>query len=329
MSRSKTLIPAPERTSCRLLGLSGALLLLSVQSGCMQTPTPLAPGLSGSVGVPHNGVLTAGSELPASGPGYVRFRPHAKAYHGLPRLVFAIERAARVVSEGMPGGAPLVVGDLSEEAGGRIPRHNSHRTGRDVDLLFYVTTPRGVPIENAGFFALGADGLVRFPDGRYGVIDLPRQWLLIRTLLMDEEIDVQFLFMSRELEARIVDYALAKEDDLELVWRAETVMLQPVDSLPHADHIHLRVACRPSEAVAGCSGGGPHWPWLTPLPFLAGTTPSLWQEIARTDPFPALEPKPEPTELTEVPSTTALQDALPPSVEPHTGPSADDARDDG
>jgi penicillin-insensitive murein endopeptidase len=265
----------------------------------MQTPTPLAPGLAGSVGVPHNGVLTAATELPVSGPGFVRFRPRAKAYHGLPRLVGALERAANVVFEQMPGGAPLVIGDLSEQSGGRIPRHNSHRTGRDVDLLFFITTPRGVPIKNPGFFALAEDGFVRFPDGQYGLIDLPREWLLVKTLLEDTEIDVQFLFMSRELEARIIDYALAKEDDLELVWRAETVMLQPVDSLPHADHVHMRVACRPDEAVAGCSGGGPHWPWLSPLPFLASTTGTLWAEIGATDPLleiapgaPALEAAP-------------------------------------
>ena len=258
--------------------LAGAL-------GCMQTPTPLAPGLGGSVGVPHNGVLTSATELPVSGPGFVRFRPHSPAYHGLPRLVTAIERAARKVSEELPGGAPLVVGDLSERDGGRIPRHNSHRTGRDVDLLFYVTTPHGAPMQNLGFFALGADGLVRFPDGRYGVIDLPRQWRLTKALLEDEDIDVQFLFISHELEARIIDYALAKGEDLELIWRAETVMLQPVDSLPHADHVHMRIACRASEAVAGCSGGGPHWPWLSPLPFLPGSPSSLWEEIAATDPL--------------------------------------------
>jgi penicillin-insensitive murein endopeptidase len=290
----------------------------------MQTPTPLAPGLAGSVGVPHNGVLTSATELPTSGPGYVRFRPHAKSYHGLPRLVGAIERAAGTVLEQMPGGAPLVVGDLSEQGGGRIPRHNSHRTGRDVDLLFFITTPRGVPLRNPGFFALAEDGFVRFPDGQYGVIDLPRQWLLIKTLLDDREIDVQFLFMSRDLEARIIDYALAKEDDLELVWRAETVMLQPVDSLPHADHVHMRVACRPDEAVAGCSGGGPHWPWLSPLPFLVSTTNTLWSEIAATDPFLELEPAvlsdpalSVPTGPTEIGS---LGDAF---------PGGDAARDDG
>lgn len=273
-------------------GLVGALACF-LSLGCMGTPTPLAPALEGSIGVPHNGVLTRSAELPKEGDGYRRFRPHSPVYHGLPRLVRAIERAARKVDSEMPGGAPLVVGDLSAKTGGKIPRHNSHRTGRDADFLFYVKSPRGIPMDNPGFFPLGADGLVRFPDDRYAMIDLPRQWLFFRTLLTDEEIDVQFLFMSRDLEARVIDYALAKETDMALVWHAETVMLQPGDSLPHADHVHLRIACKPQETIAGCEGGGPHWPWLSPLPRMNAGFASLLSDIERTDPFD-LGPLPGP-----------------------------------
>lgn len=253
--------------------------------GCMGTPSPLCPSLSGTIGVPHNGVLTSAEELPPSGNGYSRFRPHSAVYFGLPRLVSAIGRAAQVVDSQLPGGSPLIVGDLSARTGGKIPRHNSHRTGRDVDFLFYVTSPSGIPRTNPGFFSLGADGLVRFPDGTYGLLDLERQWLLFKTLLTDPEVEIQFFFLSRQLEARIIEYALAKEDDLELIWRAETVMLQPGDSLPHADHVHVRIACRPSEAVTGCTGGGPHWPWLEPFPQLGDDLSQLLSEIRSQDPF--------------------------------------------
>lgn len=251
----------------------------------MGTPTPLAPALSGTIGVPHNGVLTDAAELPREGTGYVRYRPHSPVYHGLPRLVRAIERAATVVETEMPGGAPLVVGDLSAETGGKIPRHNSHRTGRDVDFLFYITTPTGIPIRNPGFIPLGADGFVNLPDGSYGLLDVERQWLLFKTLLRDPEVDVQFLFMSRDLEARLMEYALAKEQDWELLWHAQTVMIQPGDSLPHADHVHVRIACKPGEAVQGCTGGGPHWPWLEEFPKLDVPLDQLLSAIGREDPF--------------------------------------------
>jgi penicillin-insensitive murein DD-endopeptidase len=253
-------------------------------------PSPLAPTLEGSIGVPHSGVQTRAAELPRRGAGYERFRPTSPVYWGHPRLVGAIQRAAQAVHEERPGGAPLVVGDLSGRNGGKIPRHNSHRTGRDVDFLFYVTTPSGVPVRTPGFIPLGADGLAQLEDGSFIRLDVERQWLFFKELLTDPEIDVQFLFMSRDLEALIIEYALAKETDLALVWHAQTVMIQPVDSLPHADHVHMRIACRPEDAVRGCSGGGPHWEWLKPLPQLEGPLDELLAALATDDPLdPATE----------------------------------------
>lgn len=82
-----------------------------------------------------------------------------------------------------------------------------------------------------------------------------------------------------------MEYAMAKETDLELLWHAQTVMLQPGDSLPHADHVHMRIACRPEEAVQGCTGGGPHWPWLEDFPSLNAPMEELVSLIAQDDPF--------------------------------------------
>ena len=305
---------SPRPTPRRLL-LAG--LAAASSFGCLGMPSPLAPNLEGSIGMPHSGVLTGGVELPRRGPGYERFRPTSPVYWGHPRLVAAIERAARAVEEKRPGGAPLVVGDLSGPNGGKIPRHNSHRTGRDVDFLYYVTTPSGAPIRNPGFIPLGADGLAQLADGRFLRLDVERQWLFFRELLTDPEIDVQFLFMSRELEALVVEYALAKETDLALVWQAQTVMLQPVDSLPHGDHVHMRIACRPDDAVNGCLGGGPHWEWLEPLPRLEGPLDELLAMVARDDPFePALE-------------RVAEMDDDPRDGDPRDGETSSDARQGG
>jgi hypothetical protein len=43
----------------------------------------------------------------------------------------------------------------------------------------------------------------------------------------------------------LIQHALATGDDPDLIWRAENVLLEPADSLPHDDHLHLRVACSP------------------------------------------------------------------------------------
>jgi penicillin-insensitive murein endopeptidase len=266
--------------------LYAAVLLGALSStACLGMPSPLAPTLQGSVGVPNGGVLTEGAELPREGEGFRRFRPTSDSHHAQPGLVAAIVRAAASVARERPGGSPLVVGDLSGPRGGRIPRHASHRTGRDVDFLLYVTTPSGAPITSPGFIPLGPDGLAQLEDGRYIRLDVERQWLFFKALLQDPDIDVQFLFINRALEALIIDYALARETNLELVWHAQTVMMQPGDSLPHADHVHMRIACRPDEAVRGCLGGGPHWEWLTPLPSLSTPLDELWAQIAVDDPF--------------------------------------------
>ena len=263
-----------------------SLTVLVTSTGCFSTPTPLAPGLHGSVGVPNRGVLTEAEELPVRGAGFVRYRPQGTHYFARPRLVHALQAAAATVLQQAPGGAPLYIGDLSAKTGGRIPGHDSHRSGRDVDLLFLVTTPSGAPVRSPGFVKFEGDGLARVQDSKdYVRLDVDREWLLLRTLLTSPEIGVQYMFVCHEVEALLIDHARALGEPDELVARAETVMLEPSDSLRHDDHVHLRIACSPDEAVSGCSGGGPRWQWLPPYAPQVDLEAENLLEIARQDPF--------------------------------------------
>ena len=247
-------------------------LFALLDAGCVvPTPTPLAPGVGGSVGVPHQGVLTGAVALSKEGNGFRRLRDNGVVW-GHPRLVATITHAAAAVAAWRPRSPPLVVGDLSRRHGGEAEGHRSHRTGRDVDLLLYALTPRGIPVTAPGFVRYGADGLAakaeQKGEPRFYRFDVDRNWLLVRALLLAPDANVQWLFVARWLEALLVEHALARGEDPELVWHAETVLLQPGDSAPHDDHIHARIACLPEEAVAGCLGGGPYWDWLAPLPEL-------------------------------------------------------------
>lgn len=235
-------------------------------SGCWSAPTPLAPRSGGPVGLPHNGVQTGAKSLPAKGPGFVRYRKDG-IHYGHPRLVDAITSAAAAVERERPG-APLVVADLSSETGGQIPRHRSHRTGRDADLLFYVVTPDGRPTRNPGFLHFGADGLAPVSKkGRTFVrLDVERTWLLVKALATDDRAAVQWLFVAKWLKAMLIDHAYARGESFDTIYRALKLLHQPSDSFSHDDHIHMRIACSPEDATGGCRGGGIRWPWMKPLP---------------------------------------------------------------
>ncbi len=261
--------PRRARSTERLALVARAITVVLVlfSAGCFGVPSPLAPELRGSVGLPHQGVITDAAPLPRRGEGYRLLRKNG-IHWGNPRLVAAIQRAAGDVSRARPGGPPLVIGDLSARFGGFSSGHRSHRTGRDADLLIFALTPDGRPVQSPGFLEFGPDGLARAKDKKvaYFRIDVEREWLLVKALVLSREANVQWLFIARWLEALVIEHARARGEDPELVWQAENILLQPGDSGAHDDHLHLRIACTPDEAVAGCEGGGPYWPWLPARP---------------------------------------------------------------
>lgn len=265
-------------------------LALGAGAGCARSPSPLTPHFEGSVGMPHRGVLTNATELPKEGSGYRVLTPNDRHF-GTPRFVQAIQRAAAKVAAERPG-STLVVGDLSARHGGKISSHSSHRTGRDADLLLYMTTLEGAPVATTDFVHVGADGLAwDEKHDRFLRLDVEREWLLVKSLVEDEEARVQWLFVSRPVEAMLIEWARARGESGETIVRAMDAMLQPgPPAQAHDDHIHLRIACDPEEIAAGCEPTGPARPWIDALdarrgPALAvATSPStleLVQELAR------------------------------------------------
>lgn len=243
----------------RFFPLAVTALLLA---GCARAPSPLSPGWRGSIGTPNRGVLTEGAQVPRDGEGLRWLRSNDRHW-ALPRFAEAIGRAASRVAHEMPGAA-LTVGDLSTRSGGGpLAPHFSHRSGVDADLLFYVTTLEGAPVESPGFVHVGADGLARDEaHARWLRLDVERQWLFAKALLEDHDARIQSIFVSDVVKALLLEWGIARGDSPETIRRADAVMRQPHPGGVHDDHFHVRTTCSAAEVASGCERIGPRRDWL-------------------------------------------------------------------
>jgi penicillin-insensitive murein endopeptidase len=274
-----------------LIGIAvGVATTAVLLSACANAPSPLSPAWHGSIGLPGRGVLESGAEVRRDAEGLVWLRANDRHW-ALPRFSRAIERAALQVARERPGGT-LSVGDLSTRTGGGpLPPHFSHRSGRDADLLFYVSTLDGAPVTSPGFIHFGADGLARDEaHDRWLRLDVEREWLLVRALLSDADARIQWVFVSDVVKALLLERAMARGEPAELVRRAQAVMLEPHPGGVHDDHIHIRTACSQEEAIAGCVPNGPSRPWLTTEPAHERARDEIDADLARA----LFEPPPPP-----------------------------------
>jgi penicillin-insensitive murein DD-endopeptidase len=194
-----------------------------------------------SIGSPNGGRLEGGLHLDTSRP-YLRVVPAYESGDvrwGLPVFVNAIDRAAKGVAKRFPGSV-LDVGDISKKGGGDLLRHHSHESGRDADLGFYAVDVKGKQVHAHMFLKFDGDlRSVNVPGARF---DLPRTWLLVQELLLDPTIRVSHVFIAQPLRKQMLAYARPRVS-LALYDRAAVVMMQPTHSLPHDDHLHVRISC--------------------------------------------------------------------------------------
>jgi penicillin-insensitive murein endopeptidase len=262
-------------------------IAVALATGCAG-PGLFTDGSSVSIGSFAHGLLRRGARLPTSGEGYVIPNLWAQrgAAYGTDELVEAIVRAARRVHREYPD-SQLGVGDLSIKGGGDSVLHRSHENGRDADLIYYAVDEHGRP-------APPVDSMPRYPywDGRaraplpqeHGVVygpfsprwfDVRRNWALVRALLEDPKIEIQYLFINNRLRDRLLAYAAEQGEDPGLLERAEALLHQPGDSAPHDDHLHVRIFCADDDRSFGCSDRGPVRWWKKRYKYMVPSTPRV------------------------------------------------------
>lgn len=242
-------------------------------------PTTLDGEASTSIGSPAEGRLDGSVPLPLHGPGY-RFDPRKppQRRHGTVELVQALIHAAGAVHAELPGNT-LTIGDLSMPEGSTIGGHASHRSGRDVDVMFYLLDesdqPFGgkpIPLEPDGTGHDYAD-LSDASDDVKVHIDVPRTWRFVQELLAAETVEINRIYVVEHIRNMLLEHARKIGAPRTVVERFGHVTCQP--RFPHDDHMHIRVFCTPQDIEAGCLDTRPLYPWHLSVLRNAGVEPEL------------------------------------------------------
>ncbi len=217
------------------------------------TPFSSLPVTSISVGTVNQGYLVGGVSLPVLGNNHrVGSRQESFGFNwAAAELIAAILRSAEAVAASHTD-AILFVGNLSRLTGGNIPHSVSHASGRDVDLGFYLVDGEGrfyfpddyLPIDKGGFTT----------EQTYS-FHSPSNWILVKSLIENPTVEVQYIFVARHISKLILDRARAERAPADLIQRAARLMVQPATS-PHDDHFHIRIACPLIHVGEGCIDTG-------------------------------------------------------------------------
>jgi LysM repeat protein/murein endopeptidase len=179
--------------------------------------------ITASIGRPYQGRLTNGIPFPNQFQGYTLRDPERS--YATPEAIGTVLDAIDAVQEQYPGTCDLYFGDFSHVSGGWINMHRSHQNGRDADL---------------GMYAKGNRPLDTFAPMNEEILDVPKTWCFIESLLRSQH--VQYIFLDHRIQRLLHEYALSRGGDpsyLEALFgnnRGST--MQHVRG--HYDHMHVR-----------------------------------------------------------------------------------------
>lgn len=242
----------------KLRGWAASLVIAA--AGCAGTGL-IDDGTSLSFGPPNDGALIQPQTLSAAGEGYQMPATWARRglHFGTSELVAMVVHMGRRMQTYQLG-RPLSVADLSPLSGGPSAWHRSHQTGRDVDLIFYTRDAAGRPLAPDAMRRFGPDGasIQDKPGDPLVFFDVKANWLVVRELVSNPIADVQWIFISEDLKQLLIDHAIASGEPPAVIAAAAVLLHQPTRSLPHDDHMHIRVYCAPADVRLGCEEAGPY-----------------------------------------------------------------------
>jgi penicillin-insensitive murein endopeptidase len=251
--------PGTMQAGWDLFGFAKEYESVSFDKAPQRPPFPFLPGedaeQSVSVGTVTDGYLVNAAAVPSHESLEILPRQRARElrYGTQEMMDLLVETAERVAIQ--HEGTVVQLGNVGRQYGGDIPYSVSHNSGRDADLAFLATDPKGRP-------ALLPD-LLRFDEhGRsvafngYYRFDVERNWSLVRSLVLSSKAQLQYIFISDPLREMLLDHARESGENPGIVQRAATLLRQPGPSIPHNDHLHLRIYCSQFDVGGGCDQTG-------------------------------------------------------------------------
>jgi len=239
----------------------------ATRSAALDDARPLAPrrpspSLSG--GLPWEGRLLRAARLRWSAAlGPVTSYARSGNFYGTSELVGMLERTAQTLAARWPE-SQLAVGELSGPRGGKLNGHHSHRTGRDVDVAFFMHDSEGRAAAMQGFVSVNADGSA-LHSGRKLRFDDAKNWAMVATMLRDADARVQYMFVAQTIRTRLLMEGRRQGESDEFLRAAAAVMVQPRERHKHDNHFHLRIYCARDDRPA-CKDSAPYWPWYEGTP---------------------------------------------------------------
>jgi LysM repeat protein len=198
-----------------------------------------------SIGAPTSGSLEHGIQLPASDQ-YERVHPALQ--YGSSHAIAQLQLAIAGFRQRYRYAGVLVISDLSQEGGGKLPPHSSHQSGRDVDI--WLPALKGTYQRRH---------LAEDRKPRHAEINWYAAWALVESLLATGQ--VQYIFLDQTLLPSLYRAAerLGAPPELltQIQWQPEgtdPLLAQraryhaPVRHADaHTGHIHVRFKCGPLE----------------------------------------------------------------------------------
>lgn len=182
-----------------------------------------------AIGRPNRGALFNGVQLRASEGISVVDPKHA---WGTAETVDALIRAVAMVRSEFPNAPPLHIGHISSPRGGWLRPHRSHQSGRDADVGYYYL-----------------DGPKWYVRATAQNLDLPKTWVLVRALIVDQS--AEYLFIDRTIQTLLRTYAETLGEDPE--WLGEIFDGTPKKpnvirhTWGHLTHMHVRLRSPDAE----------------------------------------------------------------------------------